>query len=151
MAMAYTKTDNTFTKAIDMLSTMMRYMKGVDYNVVTIQKELEYSKAYIGLEQLRFGNKLKVSWEVPVELEEYEIVKVTLQPILENCIRHGFKNMKSEEVRPLIGQKIGIRNVDERIRMIFGTEYGLHIEETETGFCVAIRIPAIREEMGVNL
>lgn len=184
MAIAFTRTDNTVTRAVDMLSSMMRYMMEVDYNTVTVEKELEYSRAYIGLEQLRFGEKLKVDWEIDPQLETCQIAKVTLQPILENSIKHGFKNMKEEgqivvcgrreeedcvftvsdngigqteewidakneelgKSMTLTGRRIGIQNVNQRIRMIFGMNYGLNIRKMEKGFCVEIRIPAVSGE-----
>lgn len=180
MAIAFTHTDNSVTQAIDMLSRMMRYMMAVDYNTVTVSRELEYSRAYIGLEQLRFGDKLKVDWEIEPQLEAYQIAKVTFQPLLENSIRHGFRNMKEEgrivvhgrleegicvftvsdngigqkdewieamnqelgKNLTLTGKRIGIQNVNQRIRMIFGMDYGLFIKKKERGFCVEIRIPA---------
>lgn len=184
MVIGFTKSDNEPSKAIDKLSVMMRYMMEVDYNEVTIDKEVEYSKAYIELEQIRYGDKLNVKWKIDPEIISYKIVKVTLQPLLENCIKHGFKNMKAvgqievegkwegdkiafwvrdngvgqdnvwietmnQELRkpqPLIGHHIGIRNVNQRIQMIFGPEYGLQILKEHCGLTVKVIIPAKGKE-----
>lgn len=184
MVIGFTQSDNEASKAIDMLSVMMRYMMEVDYNEVAAGKEIEYSMAYIGLEQLRYGEKLDVDWKISPEIDTYKIVKVTLQPLLENCIRHGFKNMKQagrievegyldgntirfrvsddgsgqedawidamnqelQKSQPLIGPHIGIQNINQRIRMIFGSEYGLRILKKDQGFAVEAIIPAVREE-----
>lgn len=187
MVIGFTKSDNEPSKAIDKLSVMMRYMMEVDYNEVTIDKEVEYSMAYIGLEQIRYGDKLNVKWKIDPEITSYKTVKVTLQPLLENCIKHGFKNMKTvgeievegkreddkivflikdngigqddawiekmnQELRkpqPLIGRHIGIRNVNQRIQMIFGTENGLQILKAERGLTVKVIIPAEENEENI--
>lgn len=187
MVIGFTKSDNEPSKAIDKLSVMMRYMMEVDYNEVTIDKEVEYSMAYIGLEQIRYGDKLNVKWKIDPEITSYKTVKVTLQPLLENCIKHGFKNMKTvgeievegkreddkivflikdngigqddawiekmnQELRkpqPLIGRHIGIRNVNQRIQMIFGSENGLQILKVERGLTVKVIIPAEENEENI--
>lgn len=187
MVIGFTKSDNEPSKAIDKLSVMMRYMMEVDYNEVTIDKEVEYSMAYIGLEQIRYGDKLNVKWKIDPEITSYKTVKVTLQPLLENCIKHGFKNMKTvgeievegkreddkivflikdngigqddawiekmnQELRkpqPLIGRHIGIRNVNQRIQMIFGSENGLQILKAERGLTVKVIIPAEENEENI--
>lgn len=187
MVIGFTKSDNEPSKAIDKLSVMMRYMMEVDYNEVTIDKEVEYSMAYIGLEQIRYGDKLNVKWKIDPEITSYKTVKVTLQPLLENCIKHGFKNMKTvgeievegkreddkivflikdngigqddawiekmnQELRkpqPLVGRHIGIRNVNQRIQMIFGSENGLQILKVERGLTVKVIIPAKENEENI--
>lgn len=187
MVIGFTKSDNEPSKAIDKLSVMMRYMMEVDYNEVTIDKEVEYSMAYIGLEQIRYGDKLNVKWKIDPEITSYKTVKVTLQPLLENCIKHGFKNMKTvgeievegkreddkivflikdngigqddawiekmnQELRkpqPLVGRHIGIRNVNQRIQMIFGSENGLQILKVERGLTVKVIIPAEENEENI--
>lgn len=187
MVIGFTKSDNEPSKAIDKLSVMMRYMMEVDYNEVMIDKEVEYSMAYIGLEQIRYGDKLNVKWKIDPEITSYKTVKVTLQPLLENCIKHGFKNMKTvgeievegkreddkivflikdngigqddawiekmnQELRkpqPLVGRHIGIRNVNQRIQMIFGSENGLQILKVERGLTVKVIIPAKENEENI--
>ena len=56
------------------------------------------------------------------------------------------KNEELGKSMTLTGRRIGIQNVNQRIRMIFGMNYGLNIRKMEKGFCVEIRIPAVSGE-----
>lgn len=56
-------------------------------NLVSFSQELENIKAYVNIEQMRFGKKLKVSYDITTE--DFNIIPLGLQPIVENAIRHG--------------------------------------------------------------
>lgn len=56
-------------------------------SMVSFSQELDNIKAYVNIEQMRFGKKLKVSYDI--EETDFEIVPLSLQPIVENAIRHG--------------------------------------------------------------
>lgn len=56
-------------------------------NLVSFSQELENIKAYINIEQMRFGNKLKVKYDI--EEENFDIIPLGLQPLVENAVRHG--------------------------------------------------------------
>lgn len=56
-------------------------------NLVSFSQELENIKAYINIEQMRFGNKLKVVYDI--QADQFEIIPLGLQPLVENAVRHG--------------------------------------------------------------
>lgn len=56
-------------------------------NLVSFSQELDNIKAYVNIEQMRFGKKLKVAYDV--QAEAFNIIPLGLQPIVENAIRHG--------------------------------------------------------------
>lgn len=56
-------------------------------SMVSFSQELDNIKAYVNIEQMRFGKKLKVSYDI--EETEFKIIPLSLQPIVENAIRHG--------------------------------------------------------------
>lgn len=56
-------------------------------NLVSFTQELDNIKAYVNIEQMRFGPKLKVAYDI--EETDFEIIPLGLQPIVENAIRHG--------------------------------------------------------------
>ncbi|PHN95790.1 alginate biosynthesis protein, partial [Tenacibaculum discolor] len=56
---------------------------------VTLQDEIALTKQYISLESWRFGERLKVNWELPGSLPDISIPCLTLQPIIENAICYG--------------------------------------------------------------
>lgn len=69
--------------------------------ISTIQKEIEIASTYIQLMQIRYENTFGVVWDVDEEVKSALIIKLTLQPILENSIMHSFEPNKP-------GQKIEI-------------------------------------------
>ncbi len=60
---------------------------------IPFQKELEHVKNYIDIEQLRFGERLNVEYQI--ECEAFSVPPLTIQPIVENAIKHGV-NQKPE-------------------------------------------------------
>ena len=76
-----------------MLSTYLRYIleSGKDGQRATLEKELEIIRAYVEIEQARFGDKLTVilTIEDTLDAEKIEIPSLLIQPLVENAIRHG--------------------------------------------------------------
>jgi two-component system, LytTR family, sensor histidine kinase LytS len=60
-----------------------------DRKVITLAEELERIDAYLSIEQARFGNRLKVSKEIDAKILNYPMPPFILQPLVENCIKHG--------------------------------------------------------------
>ena len=57
-----------------------------------MQDEVEYAKAYVVIEQMRYRDKLQVEWEVDDGLRDFLTLKFILQPIVENAILHGIRS-----------------------------------------------------------
>lgn len=74
------------------LSKMFRYTLKTNSNFVKLKDEVEYLSNFIDLQKLRFGEKLNVSFDLPEEIDDINIPFNCIQPILENCFIHGFKN-----------------------------------------------------------
>lgn len=56
---------------------------------ITVEKELRLVKAYVAIEKARFGKKLEVEYNIDPSALKYGILPLTIQPIVENSIRHG--------------------------------------------------------------
>lgn len=72
------------------LSTYMRYNLEISDNLIDINKELEQVKAYVEIEQARFGDKLKVVYDIDEDVD-VKIPSLTIQPLVENAIIHGIR------------------------------------------------------------
>lgn len=59
--------------------------------LVSIQRELELSRHYLDIEKFRFGQRLQVAWHIPAELPDIQIPALSVQPLVENAIRHGIE------------------------------------------------------------
>ena len=72
------------------LSKIMRYGMNMKEAMVPLIKEINYTKAYLLLQQERFGEHLKYSIDVDEEVNNVQVPKMILQPIIENYFKHGF-------------------------------------------------------------
>ena len=71
------------------LSNFFRKTLTQDSKIVSLAQELEYTKDYIAIEKARYGEKLAVDFSISDELLDYQLPSFTLQPIIENAIKHG--------------------------------------------------------------
>lgn len=63
--------------------------------LTTLEQELKHVKAYLAIEEARFVNKLRVMYNIEEETLLQSIPPLTLQPIVENAIKHGMKDKES--------------------------------------------------------
>lgn len=77
------------------LGRMLRYnIKGQER--VSLREELDIARAYITLQQFRFGDRFTVEYDLPEPLLDAQVIKMILQPILENAIIHGLESKMGE-------------------------------------------------------
>lgn len=81
-------------KAESMLISLSRLFRASfqELKLVSLHEEIELSKQYLMIEQIRLGERLKVEWKVeiePLQLKQVTIPLLTLQPLLENSIFMG--------------------------------------------------------------
>ena len=79
------------------LSRYYRLSLSSGAGLITIRDELHHAMLYLEMERLRMSRPLEVIVEIPPDMERYYIDKITLQPIVENCIKHGIKASSQEE------------------------------------------------------
>ena len=75
---------------VDKLSDIYRYLlEAGNANLIPLKKELRFSKAYIYIQSERFGNNLKLNWDIPEAALDAMVVPMSLQLLLENAIKHN--------------------------------------------------------------
>ena len=139
-------------------------------NLIPFQKELEHTKIYADIEMMRFPY-FHISYDI--REDDFEVPALSVQPIVENAIRHGIRGQYNGRVRvmttadegdyvitvtdngrgfhpetleEMTGTHIGIRNVRERIEVLCGGT--LRIEsDIGKGTTVTIRIPRGEEKL----
>lgn len=73
------------------LAKLLRQSISNDNELVPIRGEIEYTKSYLTIQQMRYKDTLDFKINVDNEILDYTIVKLTLQPLVENAIYHGIK------------------------------------------------------------
>ncbi|MGE6600113.1 histidine kinase [Lysinibacillus fusiformis] len=95
---------------LTMLSTYLRSIFGSSKENVqaTLEKELEIIKAYVEIEQARFGERLTVQIDIDEELDmsKVELPSLLIQPLVENAIRHGIFEKQGEGRVGIVIQKL---------------------------------------------
>ncbi len=176
-------------KMVGSLSDFFRTSLNKGKEIVTIREELQHVRSYLEIQQIRYQDILTYEIDVPEELFENEIPKITIQPVVENALYHGIKQkrgggnitvtgygqeqdyfiqvkdngigMDEERLAEVIAglsnndtesKKIyGLYNVNERIRLDYGDEYGLSITSSYgEGTTVTIRLPKKSTEIVKN-
>ncbi len=77
--------------AVEDLSVLLRASLAEHDQPVTLAKELATTRAYARIEGLRLGDRLRVDWDIPEELQANTIPPLSLQPLVENAVRHGIE------------------------------------------------------------
>lgn len=78
------------------LSRLMRYTMSNKDKIVTVKEECSYIESYLELYEQRYSHKFSYEISLEKELEPYPVLKFIMQPVVENCIKHGFKSLKRE-------------------------------------------------------
>ncbi|MFC4099567.1 sensor histidine kinase [Paenibacillus xanthanilyticus] len=89
------------------LSRLMKISLSRGRELITIKEELEHAAAYIGLQEKRYQYGFRVEWDVDTDIEPFLIPKITLQPLLENAMIHGVRNMEDDGIIRIHGQRRG--------------------------------------------
>ena len=162
----YSHTRNSSPVASKMLmelSDMLRYIlyEG-NQQQVALSKELKMISDYIELEKLRYGNRLEVTVDLPTNANRYSIAPLLLLPFVENCFKHGASTMlehpwvslhisinnnllhmkllngKLQEEKPH-ATGIGLKNVQERLRLLYPGKHELQIINEPDVFIVNLK------------
>ena len=150
------------------LSDLLRAaLDGVATQEVSLQQELELLKLYLGIEQIRFGERLTVEMDATPEALKAQVPNFILQPLVENAIRHGIEprarpgrielrarrdaNTLTVEVcdngKGLSSAKparegIGLTNTRARLRELYGATHKFELgPQADGGLKVAMTIP----------
>lgn len=125
MAIDVCKGDNEVSQIILNLSEMLRVSLDNEHQIITIKEEINNTKLYIEILQLRYKDKLSVEWEIDENTLSLPIVKVSLQPIIENAIYHGIKPLREGGII-----KIKVSKTEEEV-IIQVSDNGLGMSKEE--------------------
>jgi two-component system, LytTR family, sensor histidine kinase AlgZ len=79
--------------AIEDMADLFRMMLSEDEQLVPVKKEIDVAKKYLAIETLRLDNRLHVNWDIGTFPRKAAMPVLTLQPLLENAVRHGIESL----------------------------------------------------------
>ncbi|TXB63609.1 sensor histidine kinase [Phaeodactylibacter luteus] len=139
-------------------------------NRIPLREELEFSRNYLSIEQIRFQDRLKVVVQAPTDVLDAQVPSLILQPLVENAIKHGFANQSgdgqitvqcrlledgkvevkvsddgqgsSRPAKELLNSGIGLQNVRDRLELIYKSAASLSIDTAKgDGFTATVVLP----------
>ncbi len=87
--MAIQKNVPEITIMVNSLAKFYKLSLNRGKDIIPISDELTHANVYIQIQNMRFENRIQVEWDIQKEIEDYKIIKIILQPIIENAIIHG--------------------------------------------------------------
>lgn len=90
-SISLTKKPNEVSEMIDNLSTILKYSISNSNETAPLEEEIYYTQCYLNIQQIRYRNKFNVRWTCDEALLNIRVIKLLLQPLIENCIYHGIK------------------------------------------------------------
>ncbi|MGC8792560.1 MAG: sensor histidine kinase [Bryobacteraceae bacterium] len=155
------------------LSNILRRLLRKHDNFNALAEELEFIDDYLSIEMIRFGDKLRFDKQVDPEVLDRLVPSMILQPLVENCVRHGLSSkieggtikvraglrngrlyllveddgvgIPEHRLATLLEEGIGVSNVNERLKVLFGSDYRMWIDSKPgQGTRVEIEIPELQ-------
>ena len=151
--------------ALEDMADLFRVLMADNRDLSTLEREVELTRQYLSLEQLRLGERLRVEWHVDNMPGEALIPPLVLQPLVENAVYHGvepsvepgvvsvhayrsrdevhivLRNPYRRAGRHHSGNKMALANIRERLSLHFDAEAGLRTTVTDDAYQVHILMP----------
>lgn len=176
--------NENYNGAINMVTSLAKLFRislSKGKNIIPLKDEIEHVRNYLTIQSIRYKNRFEYFIECEEETLSLCSIKLVIQPLVENAIKHGMEFMDGEgeitiksylkdgdlyidvsdngfgmtkETAEAIlngtvqakgkGSGIGLKNVNERIKICFGEEYGLNIvSELDEGTTITVHMPSI--------
>ena len=165
------------------LAKLFRQLISNDEGEISIFQEIEYCRNYLIIQKMRYKDKLEFEIDLDPDIKNKKIIKLVLQPLIENAIYHGLKYKESKGLLVVKGYSqgedilfeikdngvgmdsetmehiferhkvnyrsngVGVYNVQRRIKLSYGQEYGITYQSIlGEGTVATVRIPKDRRD-----
>jgi two-component system, LytTR family, sensor kinase len=158
------------------LSNILRRLLRKHDNFSPLREELSFIEDYLSIEVMRFGDKLHFLREIDPETLDMLVPSMLLQPLVENCIKHGLSTkveggtirlrtrraeaklhlmveddgvgIPEAKLATLLEHGIGVSNVNERLKVLFGNDYRMYIDsQPGRGTRIEIEVPELQTNL----
>jgi two-component system, LytTR family, sensor kinase len=153
-------------ESIVKLSEYFRYSLSKGETIFTsLKDELDNVYRYLDIEKIRFTDKMNIEKEIDEQCLNYSVPVMLLQPVFENSVKHGVyessvpitikvkiinnsdfytiivSNNFDPESKPKVGTSTGLKNIAQRLKLIYKRDDLLYVTKTDTDFEVKILLP----------
>jgi two-component system sensor histidine kinase AlgZ len=154
--------------ALEDMADLFRMAMADAQDLVPLGREIQLTKQYVALEQLRMGERLRVDWKIQDVPDDVLIPPLLLQPLLENAVYHGIEPLpqggsilialrrSGDELHlkvenpctvstgpPHRGNRAALRNIRERLDLLFDVEARYQVESGKDFYRVEIIFPCV--------
>lgn len=125
--------NNEIETSASMIESLGKYLRtglNLGEDIISFSKEIEHAMEYIKLMNGRAHQNIEFSYQIEESLQEFKITKCTMQPLVENCIKHGFSWQRENSIifRPMI--LIEVKRIEEYIQIeVSDNGHGIDIEK----------------------
>lgn len=180
MVMNYCTEDDSPSQMIHLFSQILKEALDTKTYLVSLEEELRISDKYVELQKIKYEGKFDVIYNIDEDTLSCSVVKLILQPLLENALHHGIfledkkgiieisakhsnnelvikitntgpeiSAKKLKELRTILdnnrnlqeSKHLGLANVSQRIKLVYGSEYGCSIESANEKTTVSLHLP----------
>jgi sensor histidine kinase YesM len=158
------------------LAGILRYaLDGSEKEIVTLRKEMGFVEDYLGIEKIRLENKLQIKINMGDGLMDIKVPPMTLQPIVENAIKHGIagrtkggsvsisaevvndklkfqvndtgNGIDTLENNTMLERGVGLRNTLERLKRLYDDNFSFNIQNNNPSGCIVTLYIPIRKKI----
>ena len=130
---------------ISQLAKLFRVSLSEGHTVIRVRDELQHARSYMNIQKTRYKNKFSVSFDVDESLYGYCTVKLSLQPLLENAINYGVRELED------CGEITVTGTLEADVLTLSVTDNGIGIPPDEVGFLLTDTKRVHKKGSGVGL
>lgn len=153
---------------VEDLSDLFRASLAKGDPLITMAEELDLVRKFARIEQTRLGARLGLDWDLPEEVMDLSIPRLTIQPLVENAVHHGASRtvgpvtivvrakregelLVVEVINPTPpedatthsgGSQTAVANIAQRVRLLYGAQASLELKREEGSFRARLQLPA---------
>ena len=163
-------------RAREMVLQLSEFLRGTirkdDQKWIVVTEEISYLQLFLGIERIRFADRLHVVFHVGEEAAVLKIPPLLIQPLLENAVKHGLNSLAGQvtietsvqkngnyleitisnpyepDSDPVPGIGFGLEAVKRRLYLLFGRHDLLHAACSENTYIVWMKIPQLYGQDG---
>ncbi len=163
-SLALQKSDLTADSILKLTELLDYLVYWANKEKVALSKEVDLLKSYLDLEKLRYGDKLKLNAEFSEISQKIKVSPLILLPFVENCFKHGgagekgifwinlklnvyednfifnIENCKKKKKTNSKNGGVGLKNIQQRLTLIYPNKHQLEINDNEDFFSVRLKV-----------